>query len=193
MCASAPSASSHRDLPGEPDRDVDARQEPSTSSISRILVGVHDARLWDLEDFMASIVRRGIATGAFRYDVRYRLPRPSPDADFPHTRGREAICLDRRGRHARGTWVDPREAGRRFGGVAQQWLDSNPEKRPSAWQDESVVRVHLLPAFGDDPIGKVTPDRVRALVKSWSTRYKPRTVRRMYGVLRAVFAYRCPR
>jgi integrase len=90
----------------------------------------------------------------------------------------------------RGAWVDPREAGRHFQDVAHQWLESNPGKRPSAWaRDESIVRVHLLPAFGREPIGKVTPDRVRAVVHAWSKQYKPRTVRRMYGVLRAVFTY----
>ncbi len=56
-------------------------------------------------------------------------------------------------------------------------------------RDESILRVHLVPELGDDAIGKVTPARIRGVVDSWATRLEPRTVRRMYGVLRAVFGY----
>jgi integrase len=99
---------------------------------------------------------------------------------------KSAIEADQR----RGAWIDPRLAKQAFKAVATEWLASNPTKRPSAWaRDESIVRVHLAPALGDLPIGKVTPVRVRAVVNMWSERFEPRTVRRMYGVLRAIFAY----
>jgi integrase len=90
----------------------------------------------------------------------------------------------------RGGWIDPRSAGRKVEDVAGEWLASNPAKRPSAWaRDESIVRVHVIPAIGDCPIGSVTAPMLRALVAEWAASLSPRTVRRNYGVVRAIFAF----
>ena len=78
---------------------------------------------------MASIVRRNIAAGDSRYDVRYRLPDGQVRTRTFRTRANakrfvstvEADML-------RGAWVDPREASRRFLEVAHEWLESNPEQ-----------------------------------------------------------------
>ena len=49
--------------------------------------------------------------------------------------------------------------------------------------------MHLLPAFGDKPLASIRPRDVQSLVNTWNEKSKPRTVRRQYDVLRAVFAY----
>jgi integrase len=139
---------------------------------------------------MASVTRRRTKTGATRYDVRYWTPDGSQRSETFRTRkdaDRWASSVET-DQH-RGAWIDPRAANRLFSDVSALWLMANPTKRPSAYaRDESIIRVHLVPAFGDLPVGKVTPPRVRAVVESWSE-LQPRTVRRMYGVLRAIFAY----
>jgi integrase len=67
------------------------------------------------------------------------------------------------------------------------WLASNPRKLGGSWQrDEIVVRVHILPVLGSRPVGSLTPGDVQSLVNGWAAKHAPETVRREYGVLRAI-------
>jgi integrase len=134
-----------------------------------------------------SIRRRQTATGV-RYDVHLR------DANgrmyqrtFRTKREAEAYQAQERTDRARGTWVDPRGGSTPFGEVAAEWLRSNPAKRPSAIaRDETIVRLHLLPPLGRQPIASITPRDVQQLVNQWCKHAKGRTVRRQYGTLRAI-------
>ena len=93
---------------------------------------------------------------------------------------------ERNGRN-RGTWVDHRRAKTTFNDVAAEWLASNPAKRPSARvRDEGVIRLHLVPVIGGRSIGAITPLDVQRMVNAWAEVARPRTVKRQYGVLRAV-------
>ena len=127
-------------------------------------------------------------SGRVRYDVRLRDPAGKPYKRTFRTK-REAEIFEARelADRSRGAWVDPRKADTTFGEVATYWLGSNPGKRPSGLaRDESIVRVHLLPALEDRPIGTVTPRDVQGFVLAWSAKAAPRTVHRQYGVLRAI-------
>lgn len=74
--------------------------------------------------------------------------------------------------------------------LSQEWLDSNPTKRDSTWaRDESALRVHVYPDLGDRTIGSLTPADIRRLVAKWSEDLAPRSVRRIYGALRAALNY----
>jgi integrase len=81
--------------------------------------------------------------------------------------------------------------------LAARWLASNPAKRSKTrTRDESIIRVHVLPGchpprprFGDHPIGSVTQPDIQGIVNAWATKAKPRTVKRQFGVLRAILAY----
>lgn len=74
--------------------------------------------------------------------------------------------------------------------VAAAWLGSNPGKRDGSWQrDEIVVRRHILPALGSRAVGSLTPADVQAAVNRWAVKGSPGTVRRQYGVLRAIVNY----
>jgi integrase len=67
---------------------------------------------------------------------------------------------------------------------------SNPGKREStAATDGVILTKHIEPAIGPRRIDKVKPSDVQALVNVWGANRAPRTVRRMFGVLRAVFQY----
>ena len=89
----------------------------------------------------------------------------------------------------RGSWVDPRGGDLTVMHIASKWLEANPAKRPNTWaMDEIVVRVHLKP-LASRKIRSVTQPDVQALVNAWSGTAAPRTVKRRYGVLAAVFAY----
>ena len=89
----------------------------------------------------------------------------------------------------RGSWVDPRGGGLTLEQVAAKWLEANPAKRPNTFaMDEIVIRVHLKP-LASRKIRSVTQPDVQALVNAWSGAAAPRTVKRRYGVLAAVFGY----
>jgi integrase len=91
---------------------------------------------------------------------------------------------------ARGSWIDPSGGQLTFGELADRWLRSNPAKRSSSWaRDDAILRNHLRPVLGEVPIASVSKANVQQLVNEWTARAAPRTVRRQYEVIRAVFAY----
>ncbi len=74
--------------------------------------------------------------------------------------------------------------------LARRWLEHDPSKRVSTvTRDEVVLRLHVLPFPGAARIGEVTPPEVQKLVNAWAKHQAPRTVRRQYDVVRALFAY----
>lgn len=126
-----------------------------------------------------------------RYEVRYRAPDGRERSRTFRTR-REAVDFEatQRTSLARGGWIDPRAASKSFDEIATAWLAANPSKRPSTLaRDEVDLRCHLLPALRQRQVGSINPADVQALVNSWVKSAKPRTVRRRYGVLRAVLNY----
>jgi integrase len=122
------------------------------------------------------------------YDVRLRDPIGKVYTRTFNTK-REAIAFeageqtDRR----RGLWVDPRKAETTFGEWAELWSKADPTKKPKTLAtDESMLKVHLLPAFGPKPLGVINPLDVQRFVAGLSGKYAPSTTRRIYAVLRAI-------
>jgi integrase len=142
------------------------------------------------EPAVASIEKRETSRGP-RYDVRYREPggkarvktwRRRADAE----RFARQIEVDK----DRGLFIDPALARTTLAEVAARWLASNPGKRDGSWQrDEIVVRLHIVPDLGSRPVGSLTPADVQDLVNTWATKHAPGSVRREYGVLRAILNY----
>ena len=140
---------------------------------------------------MAHRVKTKTTTGETRYIVKYRGPDGRQHEQWfktrrPAERFEATVTAD----VLRGQWIDPRAAKRTVADVATQWRGSNPAKRASTFAaDDSALDVHIVPALGHRAIGAVTPTDVQELVTAMSSRLKPRTVRRVYGVLRAVFRF----
>ena len=139
---------------------------------------------------MASIRERTARRGS-RYDVRYRTPDGQHrEETFAARREAEqrlhAIEADK----LRGNWLNPRRASRPFGDIAEEWVASNPAKRPSTRAtDRSALDRHVLPNLATHRVGSVTPRAVQSLVTSWCETMSASTVRRCFDVLRAVFNY----
>ncbi len=132
---------------------------------------------------MAHVEKRG--TGRWR--ARYRGP-DGRERSRTFARRIDAERWLTAIEHAKlsGGYVDPASGRVPFGEWAALWLES-PGKRPSALaRDQTIVRVHLNPALGNRPVGTITPADVQALVTAWTAASAPRTVRRQYGVLRAI-------
>jgi integrase len=65
----------------------------------------------------------------------------------------------------RGTWTDPSLARMRFGVYAARWRESLSHVRPGTLSNiDSRLRRHIIPAFGDWPIGNIEPSDVRDFV-----------------------------
>jgi integrase len=102
------------------------------------------------------------------------------DADAWLARERTAI--------GSGGWVDPDAGTVRFEDFAEGWLESRPDLRPrSARLYRSLLDTHLLPAFSDLAIAKVSP----SAVSTWHAALraeKPGAAASAYRLLRAIFA-----
>jgi integrase len=140
---------------------------------------------------MASIRKRTTRRGDARYDVRYRTPEGEQREETFRTRREadqrvHAIEADK----VRGGWLDPRRASRPFGEIAEEWFTANPVKRSgSRARDRSILDRHVLPTLKGHSVGSVTPRTVQGLVSEWCRKLQPRSVRRCYDVVRAVFNY----
>ena len=76
------------------------------------------------------------------------------------------------------------------GELAARWLEHEPSKRTSAvTRDETILRLHVPPQVGKSRVGDVAPPDVQKLVNGWPKMQAPRTARRQYDVVRALFAY----
>ncbi|MBW3536185.1 MAG: site-specific integrase [Actinobacteria bacterium] len=135
-----------------------------------------------------SIHKRETTKGT-RYDVKLRDPHGRMyQRSFRTKREAEAWQANELSDRTRGMWVDPRGGLTPVSEWASEWLISNPAKRPgSIARDEAVIRVHLKPAFGHRPLGSITSRDIQHVVNAWSATQAPRTVRRHYAVLRAIF------
>lgn len=139
---------------------------------------------------MASISKRTTGRGEPRYDVRWRVNGRPVEKAFRKRAEAETFKRKVESAEIDGIAVDLRTMRRTVADVAAEWLEANPRKRESTYaRDEIALRLHVLPSLGAMPIGKVQRRDVRSAVESWSAVMAPRTVKRTYGVLRAVMAF----
>ncbi len=139
---------------------------------------------------MAQITKRKTAAATYRYDVRTRIGGRVVTKTFVRRRDADAYANSVEADKYRGVAVDPRHARMEVATLAGKWEESNPHKRPTtAATDHFAVEAHVLPSLGKKAIGSVTPPQVQALVNEWSCKLSPRTVVRVYGVLRAIFNF----
>jgi integrase len=123
------------------------------------------------------------------HDVRLRTPGGKVyTRTFRTKKAAEAFEDSEQTDQRRGAWIDPRFASMTVKDLAARWMESNPAKRSGTRsRDDTIIRLHIVPTFGARPIGSVTQPDVQGLVNSWPQ--APRTIKRQYGVLRALFAY----
>jgi integrase len=90
----------------------------------------------------------------------------------------------------RGSWMDPCAGRISVRELAFAWVEADPTKRESTTaREELTLRLHIFPTLGNLRIEQVGPQDVQRLVNAWSKGHAPRTVKRNYEVLRAMFGY----
>ncbi|MEV7152067.1 tyrosine-type recombinase/integrase [Streptomyces sp. NPDC093084] len=86
----------------------------------------------------------------------------------------------------RGQWHDPDAGKVLFGEYATAWLKDRKLAARSRERNESVIRLHLLPTFGERPLSSITTARVRAWRTACLTQTGEPTVVKAYQILRAI-------
>ncbi|MFB7647208.1 tyrosine-type recombinase/integrase [Streptomyces sp. NPDC056084] len=86
----------------------------------------------------------------------------------------------------RGQWHDPDAGKVVFGEYVTVWLKDRKLAARSRERHESVIRLHLMPTFGGQPLSSITTARVRAWRTECLTRTGEPTVVKAYQILRAV-------
>jgi len=140
---------------------------------------------------MATVRKYLTKKGETRYYVRYRdLDGKSREEACRTAKEARQRVHELEADKGRGSWIDPRRAARPFIEIADEWLHANPGKRSSTLaRDRTILDRHVLPTTGNRAIGATTRTHVQTLVNQWHKTLAPRTVRRCYDVVRAVFNY----
>lgn len=84
----------------------------------------------------------------------------------------------------RGTWRSPDAGAMLFADWSRQWLASRQTLKPSAQvAEESICRVHLVPAFGRMRLDEIKPSTVAAFVGDLAQRRSGKTVSNVHAQL----------
>ncbi len=132
-----------------------------------------------------TIMKRNTDSG-IRYDVRVR---DSTGRQVSKTFTHKKAAQDFEARHkvarAEGVWSD--SLGGRI--TFNAWVTSllplwRTRLKPSSLaRDETYLRVHLLPEFGDTPLAKILPLAVKRFLADKATTHRPATVHKMAQIL----------
>ncbi|KIZ13549.1 tyrosine-type recombinase/integrase [Streptomyces natalensis] len=125
-----------------------------------------------------------------RWQARYRDPntgqlRSSEETYATKTDAEVALTLIESD-ITRGQWSDPDAGKVHFGEYASAWLKDRKLADRSRERHESVIRLHLLPTFGERPLSSITTARVRAWRTACLERTGEPTVVKAYQILRAI-------
>jgi hypothetical protein len=107
-----------------------------------------------------------------------KLPNGRWEASYRDPAGRERVKHHRTRTEAdrwltttkeqlnRGGYVDPRNGKRPLSSFASSWLESAATHvRPKTWTHyESILRIHVLPTFAQQPIAAIGPAEVRGFL-----------------------------
>ena len=135
---------------------------------------------------MASIER----TPADTWKVRYRDPSGKQRRKtFQQHSNARRFAREVEVAKDRGEFVNPHDGKVLVGDWMKQWDAARLNRRASTpARDESLIRNHLLPAFGKKTLGSVQPVDVKAFVASLARRnYSPAYIAKAYQLLAASF------
>ncbi|HEV2121928.1 MAG TPA: site-specific integrase, partial [Chloroflexota bacterium] len=128
-----------------------------------------------------------------RWQTRYSAPATGRLRTAPHTfattteAGRWLSVLE--ADSLRGVWVDPREGDMRFAELAERWFATKIHLRETTkLQYHYLLKKHLLPFFGERPIGSITVLDVQTWLadRQANTSLCANSVAKAYKVLRMV-------
>lgn len=84
----------------------------------------------------------------------------------------------------RGDYIDPADAKTPFKTIANDWLDTKVKRARTIQGYRSLLDNHILPVFGDRPVGSIGTRDIRKWLAQMQRTHKPGTVRNAYRVLK---------
>jgi integrase len=136
-------------------------------------------------------VERRVWSGKASYRARYRDPAGRERSkSFDRKADAERWLAEMEHAKARGLWTDPRLGRVRFADWLTAWWSTTTNLRPTTRaRDETLLRLHALPRFGDMPLAAIRQLEVRAWVAELSAEgLAPATVVKAYQLLGKVLA-----
>lgn len=128
-----------------------------------------------------------------RYRVRYLDPEGNEKSKtFPDRQKKRAedFLIEVESDKREGKYIDPRAGQVSFGEIARKWLDSQTADYTSRERFETRVNVHMLPHFGQKPIGSIKPSDVQTWLRSLQDKEASETSRALYfGHLVSIFNF----
>lgn len=123
-----------------------------------------------------------------RYKVRYRDPNNfSRSKTFERKTDARAFLSAVQADKQRGVWVDPNSGRKTVGEMAVDWRAGRVHVRKATSNlDETLLRVHVLPAFGRVQLRNVERADVQKWVNSLAIRYSRSTVTKCYRILAGI-------
>src|SRR5919197_3759111 len=136
-------------------------------------------------------VERRVWSGKVSYRARYRDPAGRERSkSFARKADAERWLAEVQHAKTRGLWTDPRLGRVRFADWLAAWWATTTTLRPTTRaRDETLLRRHALPRFGDLPLAAIGQLEVRAWVAQLSAKgLAPATVVKTYQLLGKVLA-----
>jgi len=86
----------------------------------------------------------------------------------------------------RGLYIDPRAGKVKFADYLPQWVVGRHHESNTIARDQSIMRNHIVPRWGDVPLGKIDYTSVQAWTADLAARRSPATVREAHRVFSSV-------
>lgn len=143
----------------------------------------------DCRRLLAPRVRRcPRCSGNAEYKARYLDPDGAERSKvFQRRVDADAFIASMETSKRKGDWVDPRRARVPFEDWAERWLATTVHLKPKTRAGyDSLLRTHILPAFGKTPLGAIEPQDVSGWVAGMDERgLSASRIRQAYRVLSA--------
>jgi integrase len=124
-----------------------------------------------------------------RYQARYPGPdgidRPAPHT-FETVRDADDWLAEQQTALRRGEWQDPDAGAVNFEKYAVQWIEERDLSPTTVELYRRLLRLHILPTFGDMDLDEITPPRVRTWRAERKKATGETTVAKAYRLLKAI-------
>ena len=134
--------------------------------------------------------------GSTKWEARWRNPLNPAERREKMFRAKERAARwlsDLDTQTYQGTLIEPSRAVTPLSDIAAEWADTWLDLEPKTIAGyDHILRKHVLPRFGNQPIHSIRPDLIQAWVGELSQgppRRNPTTVRNIYAVLRGLMKF----
>jgi hypothetical protein len=126
-------------------------------------------------------------TSAGTYQARWRDPAGRQSTKTFKTK-REAVrfLAEIDAARNKGLYVDPHAGRVKLADFLARWVAGRHHELTTAARDQSIMRTHVAPRWGETPLVKIDHSSVQAWIADLSTRRSPATVRECHRLLSSV-------